>query len=63
MAKKEEELQGEKMVTVLKPIQADGITDGGGWSEVELPESVAMEQLSLPKAERNAAWKHAKLKD
>ncbi len=62
MAKDKEEV-GEKMVTVLRPVAAGGMSDGGGWTEIELPESVALEQLSKPPAKRNAHWKHAKIKE
>jgi len=48
-------------VLVERPIQKDGLLDGGGWEQKEVPKVAAMEQLALPKEKRNAHWKNARL--
>jgi hypothetical protein len=48
-------------VVVERPVQKDGLLDGGGWEQKEVPKGPAMEQLSLAKDQRNAHWKNARL--
>jgi hypothetical protein len=50
-----------EQVWVERPIQQDGLLDGGGWAQIQVPKEAAMQQLSLPKSERNAHWKNARL--
>lgn len=50
-------------VWIKRPIQKDGMLDGGGWEEKFVPKVPAMEQLALPKELRNAHWKNAQLID
>jgi len=50
-------------ILVERPIQKDGLLDGGGWEQKEVPKFSAMAQLSLPKEKRNAHWKNARLID
>lgn len=50
-----------EQVLVERPIQKDGLLDGGGWTQILVPKEVAMWQLSLPKSERNAHWKNVRL--
>jgi len=48
-------------VWIKRPIQKDGLLDGGGWETKYVPKIPAMEQLALPKDQRNAHWKNAQL--
>lgn len=54
-----EELE-DKWVMVERPIQQDGLLDGGGWAQAEVPAALAYTQLSLPAKDRNPQWKNVR---